>query len=435
MWNRRLYNLRHQCGRLGHLSIRHRTTTSRHAEQPEDGRPAAELDPAWHTEIDSHRSGQTEASGATPMKAAVLDEYGVLGMEDLKMPKAGPGEVRIRVAYCGVCHSDLHVINGHGSFPKPCVIGHEISGTIDALGEGVRGLTVAQAVVCSFIMPCGSCRACISGQDELCIPFLVENRQQGRLYDGNTRFFRQDGTPVAMYSMGGLSEYCVVPSTDVFALPYDLDLKTAAIVGCSTFTAFGAVRNVADVGIGTSAAVVGAGGVGSSLVQLCRMAGAGPIIAVDIDESKRENVLSLGATRFVNSHNESLIDAVADATNGVMVDVAFEALGSPETITTAVSLLREGGRAVIVGLPGDTKGVLLDIGTLVRRRLTVAGSYGAHTRSDMPKLIAAVADGRLQSGAVISKEFPFDRVIDAYSDLAGGRIVGRAVVAVGGTAT
>lgn len=364
------------------------------------------------------------------MRTVVLQEDGPLVMEDLEMPEAGPGEVRVRVAYCGVCHSDLHVISGHGAFPRPCVLGHEISGTVDALGKGVKGLAPGQPVVCSFIMPCGTCRACVSGNDELCIRFLVENRQRGRLYDGASRFFRKDGTAVAMYSMGGLSEYSIVPSTDVFPLPDNLDLRVAAIVGCSAFTAFGAVRNVADVGVGTSVAVVGAGGVGSSIVQLCEMAGAGPVIAVDIDESKRDRILSLGATEFVNSRIEPVVDAVAAATGGAMVDVAFEALGLPETITTAVSLIHEGGRAVIVGLPGTMKGVELDIGTLVRRRLTVAGSYGAHTRSDMPKLVAAVADGRLRSGAVISREFPFEEVANAYAELAAGRIVGRAVIAI-----
>lgn len=367
------------------------------------------------------------------MRAAVLGKDGTLALEDLAMPEPGPDEVRVAVAYCGVCHSDLHVISGHAPFPRPCVLGHEISGTVDAVGEGVAALAVGQAVVCSFVMPCGRCRACASGNDELCIPFLEQNRVRGVLYDGASRHRRHDGEPVAMYSMGGLAEYCCVPATDVFPVPDGLDMREAAIVGCSTFTAFGAVKNVGDVGVGSTVAVIGAGGVGSSIVQLCKLAGARTIVAVDVDEAKRDPVLGLGATHFVNSREVAPTEAIAEITGGIMVDVAFEALGLPETVETAVAALREGGRAVVIGLPGDVKTAGLDIGRLVRRRLTVAGSYGAHTRADMPTLVDLVAQGTVRSGEVISRQFAFDDVAHAYAELAAGRIVGRAVVAVGGS--
>lgn len=364
------------------------------------------------------------------MKALVFEQG--LAIEEIPVPVPQAGEARIRVAYCGVCHSDLHVLKEHTPFPRPCVLGHEISGTVDALGDGVDGLSVGQRVVCSFVIPCGRCRACAAGHDELCIPFLEENRTKGHLYDGRSRLAREDGTPIATYSMGGLAELCCVPVTDVFPLPEGLGLRDASIIGCSSFTAFGATHNVGQVGLGDRVAVIGAGGVGSSVIQMCRLAGAASVIAVDVDEARREPSLALGATRFVNSRLESPLDAVSEETGGWMADVAIEALGLPDTVRLATELLHEGGRAVIVGLPSESKTAELDIGRMVKRRLALHGSYGAHTRADMPVIVAAAASGHLRSGQLISREFPLEQAAAAYHELEQGRIVGRAVIAIDG---
>src|SRR5438105_9557642 len=151
------------------------------------------------------------------MRAAVLSALGgPLTIEDIPTPAPQAGEVLVRVAACGVCHTDLHVIKGEVSFPMPCVLGHEISGTIAGVGPGVQGLTEGTAVVCAFIMPCGTCRFCVQGRDDLCETFFALNRLKGTLYDGETRLARTDGTPLWMYSMAGLAEYAVAPSSDVF---------------------------------------------------------------------------------------------------------------------------------------------------------------------------------------------------------------------------
>ena len=158
------------------------------------------------------------------MNAAVLSAVGTpLRIEELSHPEPRGGEVRIKIAACGVCHSDLHIAKGDLKFPMPVVLGHEISGTVDAADAG-SGFKKGDRVVSSFIMPCGKCPSCLRGRDDLCETYFAFNRVKGVLYDGKTRLFRQDGTPVAMQMMGGMAEYAIVPDTDVFALPAALPL-------------------------------------------------------------------------------------------------------------------------------------------------------------------------------------------------------------------
>ncbi len=152
------------------------------------------------------------------MKAAVWrGDSPALTIEELEKPTPLRGEVLVEVAACGVCHTDLHVLKSEVAFPAPAVLGHEVSGTVAAVGPDVDSVAVGDRVVCSFIMPCGTCRHCVRGYEDLCETFFAYNRLKGTLYDGTTRLARKDGSPVWMYSMGGLAEYCVVPATDVFA--------------------------------------------------------------------------------------------------------------------------------------------------------------------------------------------------------------------------
>jgi succinate semialdehyde reductase (NADPH) len=154
------------------------------------------------------------------MKAVVLSAIGgPLTVEEIPIPQPRAGEVLLKVAACGVCHTDLHVIKGEVSFPLPCVLGHEISGVVEEVATDVKQIQPGQAAVCSFIMPCGTCHYCVRGRDDLCETFFAMNRLKGTLYHGETRLRRPDGSTLAMYSMGGLAEYAVVPATDVFPAP------------------------------------------------------------------------------------------------------------------------------------------------------------------------------------------------------------------------
>lgn len=184
----------------------------------------------------------------------------------------------------------------------PCCTGHEISGTVVAIGPNQdpvksKTLHVGQRVISPFIMPCGACYHCVRGREDICETFFDYNRLKGQLYDGTTRLYRQDNTPVAMYSMAGLAEYCVVPSTAVFELPQTVPFSEASIIGCAIFTAYGAVRHGADLRGGESVAVIGAGGVGANVLQFARAFGASRVIAIDVSDDKLSAMAALGTQR------------------------------------------------------------------------------------------------------------------------------------------
>ncbi len=199
-------------------------------------------------------------------------------------------------------------------------------------------------------MPCGACRQCIRGRDDMCLPFFADNRLKGVLYDGTTRLHRLDGSPLAMYSMGGLAEYSVVPINALAPLRDEIQDVPAAILGCAAFTAYVAVHQTAAVQPGESVAVVAIGGVGSSIVQLARAAGASTVIAVDISDEKLLAAKSLGADHGVNSMATDAVSAIRELTDGAGVDVAFEVLGRRQTFEQAVKMLTDGGRMVAVGI-------------------------------------------------------------------------------------
>jgi len=363
------------------------------------------------------------------MKAAVLETApGGLHIEEIPIPTPLEGEVLVKVTACGVCHTDLHVMKAEVAFPTPAVLGHEISGTVVALGPGVAGPPPGTAVACAFIMPCGRCRLCAIGRDDLCDNFFAMNRLRGTLYDGTTRLRRGDGTPLAMYSMAGLAEYAVVPATDVFPLPATLPLPESSVLGCAVFTAYGAVRHGADLRGGERVAVVAVGGVGLNILQIAAAFGASQIIAVDVREDKLEVARRVGATDVVNSTTENAAERVRELTDGRGVDVAFEVLGRPETFTQALEVIADGGRMVAVGIAAGKTAAPVEITRLVRRGLRIIGSYGARTRADMPEIIRLAARGIFRPDAIVTRRFSLDEADAGYQALARGEIVGRAIV-------
>lgn len=234
-----------------------------------------------------------------------------------------------------------------------------------------------------------------------------------------------------MYSMGGLAEYAVVPATDVFPLPEGIPLEEAAILGCAFFTAYGAVKTAGLEG-GESAAVVATGGVGLGIVQIARAFGAYPVVAIDIRPEKLAKAKALGATHAFTPGEAP--QAVRDLTGGRGVDVAFEALGRPETFRLALNLLRDGGRMVPVGIAPQGMEAGVEITRLVRRKLRILGSYGAKPRRDMPTLLQLVQAGVVKVGAEVTDRFSLEEADLAYRRLDKGEILGRAVVVMGGEA-
>ncbi len=366
------------------------------------------------------------------MKAAVLAaNRSALEIRRIPVPVPRSGEALIRVIACGVCHSDLHIIKGEVAFPRPAVLGHEISGTVVGFGQATTdfgGLGVGDAVVGAFIMPCTECAFCRKGRDDLCSNFFSQNRLKGTLYDGESRLSMPDGSFLATYSMGGLAEYSVVPIAALAPLPASLDAESASILGCAGLTSFGAVHRAGSVEADDAVAVVAVGGIGSSLIQLAKAAGANPIIAVDVAEEKLASARSLGATHVVNSRETDAVAAVRELTGGRGVDVAFEALGNPVTFRQAVGMLADGGRMVAIGIAAGAATAEVEITPLVRRGYTITGSFGGRTRTDLPEVTRLAADGAFDVSSTVTRRYTLDDADAAYQDLARGAITGRAIV-------
>lgn len=374
----------------------------------------------------------TDVELPVTMRAAVWRGDGPqMSIETVRMPRPRRGEVLVRVEACGVCHTDLHVLKGEVPFPAPAVLGHEISGTLVELGPGVAGagrLALGDRVVGSFIMPCGDCAACDTGRDDLCANFYRMNRLGGTLYDGQTRIFAADGSPIHMYSMGGMAEYAVVPVTGVARIGAALPFGNAAVLGCAALTAYGAVRHAADLRIGESAVVIGFGGVGANVLQLARAVGAGNTIVVDISAEKLADAIDRGAGATVNAALEDPVEAVLRLTAGRGADVVFEVLGSARTFAQATGMLADGGRLVAVGIaPAGVLGEV-PITQLVRRSQRVIGSYGARTRTDLASLVELVERGVVSPHDMVSRTFGLEDVNLAFAELAAGKVHGRAIV-------
>jgi succinate semialdehyde reductase (NADPH) len=332
------------------------------------------------------------------------------------------------VAACGVCHTDLHIHDGSVTFPYPCVLGHEVSGTVVAAGSRVDSLAEGTRVVGAFIMPCGTCAMCTGGREELCEAFFAHNRLNGTLYDGRTRLFDADGSPVWMYSMGGLAEYAVMPALAAAPIPEGIPLPDAAILGCAFLTSYGAVRHVGAMEKGATVAVLGAGGVGLSTIAVARALGADNIIAVDISADRLTLATTLGATGTVDATQQDAVGTVRELTGGYGADVVFEAIGNATTFRQATEMVADGGRCVMIGIAPVGRTAEVEITRLVRRKIQIMGSFGGRPRTDLADLALLVTQGLLSPSAVISRRFPLQEADQAYRLLREGAIVGRALV-------
>lgn len=350
-----------------------------------------------------------------------------LTSESLLLESPREEEILLEVAACGVCHTDLHVIKDEVKFPTPAVLGHEVSGIVRAKGASVTHVQPGDRVVCSFIMPCGHCRHCKAGLEDICENFFNFNRLNGQLYDGTTRFHRRSGEDVAMYSMGGHATHCIVPSRAVFALPDEVPLHEAAVLGCSLFTSYGAVKSVAELKQGETVAVIAAGGIGLSIIHLARAFGAERVIAIDIDDDKLALAKELGATDVINSSQVDPVKAVKEEL-GRGVDVAFEALGSVPTVKLAVDLLDDWGRAVLAGIAPAGHTMDVDITQVVRRKLRILGAFGAAASQAMPAVIDLAVQGKIDLNKLITHRFRFEDTSKAYEKLNAREIRGRGLI-------
>jgi S-(hydroxymethyl)glutathione dehydrogenase/alcohol dehydrogenase len=343
------------------------------------------------------------SAGSQAVTAAVLERPGEpLRVEDLLLDAPGPGEVRVQMLASGVCHSDLHVVDGEWGDTPPIVLGHEGCGVVEEIGPGVTALRLGQAVVLDWFASCGECDDCQAGRPWTC---RRTRSTENVLPDGTTRLHRPDGSPVLPYlSVGTFATASVVSATSAVPIPEGVPPEVAALIGCCVTTGVSSVLRAAAPPPGSPAVVFGLGGVGLSIVMGLALAGATPIVAVDRVRAKLDVASSVGATATISAEDaDATLDAVRDATSGGAL-YAFEAIGLEATIDQAVRSLRAGGTAVLVGMtPFGVRGSF-DAFDLVDRSLAVVGTnygYGA-PREDFPRYADLYLEGRL----------PIDRLID-----------------------
>lgn len=341
---------------------------------------------------------------------------------ELAPPKAG--EVKVRIAAAGVCHSDLHVKRGEWDAPAPMVMGHEGSGVVTAVGEGVTSLAVDDHVVLSWVPPCGECRYCRSGHEARCQKVATLVGPKGVLYDGTTRFTLA-GEPIHHYlGVSSFSEEVVVPASGAIKVRDDAPLDVIALVGCAVATGVGAVLHTAGVEPGSTVAVIGCGGVGLNVIQGARLASAERIIAIDVVREKTELAGQFGATDRIhiadNDPVESLLELIPDG-----VDYAFDAIGRTATTEQAIQMLGLGGAAVIVGLPPTGAKASFEPLVLAEADQRILGSnYGSvRPAIDIPALVDRYMDGELQLDALVSKRRPLSEAADALDELEGGHVL------------
>ncbi|MBK5307887.1 MAG: Zn-dependent alcohol dehydrogenase [Frankiaceae bacterium] len=358
------------------------------------------------------------------VRAAVLTETGApLRVADIELPDPGPGQVRVRIAATGVCHSDLSLARGTLRQPVPAVLGHESAGTVISVGADVTSTTPGDRVVLCWAPPCGECWFCSEGEPWLCERSSDAAAAPYATYDG------QDLYPGL--STAGFAEETVVSARAVLPVPDGVPLDQAALVGCAVMTGVGAVLNTAKVRAGQTVLVVGLGGVGLSVVQGARLAEAGAIIAVDRSAEKLALAQSMGATEVLEA-NDDLAKQVRGLTGRRGADHAFDCVGLGDTIRTSWSATRRGGTTTIVGIGGKEQQVTFTALELFHFARTVQGCvYGSTDPfTDIPKILGYAAEGRLDLGALISGTIGLDGIDGAFADMEKG-VGARAIVVPG----
>ncbi len=358
------------------------------------------------------------------MKAAVLHEAGQpLSIEEVEVHPPQRGEVQVRIYAGGVCHSDLHVMKGDLYMPVPIILGHEGSGIVEAVGDGVTSVEPGDHVIPIWRVSCGTCEYCTGGRPALC-DVGTAMRVTGTMPDGTTRF-SLDGTPVRHFAgVSTFSQMSTMPEEAVLKIPRDFPLDKAAVVGCGVITGVGAVVNAAEVKMGSSVAVFGCGGIGLNAIQGARMVGALHIIAVDVAAQKLEYAQTMGATHLVNANHDDPVAAIKDLTGGQGVDYAFEAIGLTPTIEQAYAATRKRGKCVVIGVTRADVRININANEMVYSEKTLMGSlYGSsRPKVDILNLLDMYKAGKLLLDELLTRTYPLDEINEAYAALERGEV-------------
>ncbi len=358
------------------------------------------------------------------MRAAVLEAAGqpLVVADDVEIAPPGPGFVKVRVSHCGICHSDLSIVDGSFPAPLPIVLGHEAAGVVEEVGAGVRGLSPGDPVLLTPCPPCGDCYWCVRGEASACVN--TQGIATNAFPDGSTGLSRGGEKVWRGVNLAAFSEYTVLPASGAVKLAADVPLEVACVIGCAVQTGVGSVFNTAGVEEGATVLVLGLGGIGQNVVQGARVAGASRIIASDPVAERRDVAKALGATDLVDPSDTDAVEAAREITGGIGVDYAFETAGKGALIPASVAAARNGGTAVLVGAPplsdelnlGPAAGFLF---TGKRLLATILG--GSNSLREIPRLVALWQAGRLDLEGLITARRPLAEINEAMDDLRASR--------------
>lgn len=363
------------------------------------------------------------------MKAAVLYERKApvkVEAVDLDPPRAG--EVLVKVVANGVCHSDYSVIHGVVPLPLPVVLGHEGAGIVEEVGSGVTLAKPGDHVVLSAIPYCGQCYYCSLGEFVQCDNTAVV-MGRGTMPDGTCRLCKNGTALHHMVGLSSMAEYAVVAERACIRIPSEIPLQSACLVGCGVMTGVGAAINTANVGAGSSAVVIGCGGVGVNVIQGCVLAGAATIIAVDLLDNKLEAAAQFGATHTINPQRQDVLKTVRSLTDGRGADYAFEVIGLGKTIEMAYACVRRRGMAVVVGAAAREDRVTLPAASFLSEKILKGSAYGSsRPRVDLPRLIDLYVKKKLKLDELVTHTYSLDEVNEAMTALEKGEVVRSVIV-------
>ncbi len=357
------------------------------------------------------------------MRAALLEasEKPLTLVDDVDIEDPRAGEVRVRVSHCGVCHSDLSLVNGTFPFVAPTVLGHEAAGVVDAVGAGVTSVVPGDKVVLTPVAVCNACYWCVRGEYGCCVNTM--SLTTGTFNDGRTPLSRR-GVPVLRgVGLGGFAEYVLTTETGAIKVAPDTPLEIACVIGCAVQTGVGAVLNTARVPEGATVLVAGAGGIGVSIVQGARVAGATKIIVSDPVDGRREMAERFGATDVIDPTTDDVLGVVQQLTGGIGVDFAFDAVGAGPVIESCIWATRTGGTTVMVGAGGIDQTVSLAppvLFTLTERKLMGCLLGSCNGRRDIPRLLDLWRAGRLDLDGMVTARRPLAEINEAFADMTAG---------------
>ncbi len=353
-----------------------------------------------------------------------------LSIEEVDLMPPQQGEVLIKLIATGVCHTDAFTLSGddpEGIFPA--ILGHEGGGIVEAVGEGVTSVEVGDHVIPLYTPECGECKFCLSGKTNLC-QAIRETQGKGLMPDGTTRFSK-NGQPIYHYmGTSTFSEYTVVPEIAVAKISKDAPLEKVCLLGCGVTTGIGAVKNTAKVQPGDTVAVFGLGGIGLSVLVGAQLAGAGRIIAIDINQDKFEIAKQLGATDLINpkDYDQPIQEVIVELTDGG-VDYSFECIGNTDVMRSALECCHKGwGESIIIGVAGAGQEISTRPFQLVTGRVWRGTAFGGvKGRSQLPEYVQDYLDGKFELDTFITHTMKLEDINEAFTLMHEGKSI-RSVV-------